>query len=180
MDPAGHPALLEGTGADGRATITRTGEDSAELVYSVPAWIAVDVYRLGELVNSFDPLDRVTFTSVPLECRLEGDSISSKTTRVDLRLEQVFEELGLGVDLLATSLGPALVPTSTGAAVSGTTTAKMSPSDDQDGDGVPDDEDNCPCRYNPDQKDEIEPFGTGDACQKEEGWIIPCSVPGAY
>ncbi len=39
----------------------------------------------------------------------------------------------------------------------------VSPATDTDGDGVPDDEDNCPATANPDQAD-VDDDGTGDAC----------------
>ena len=40
---------------------------------------------------------------------------------------------------------------------------------DQDGDQIPDDDDNCPKIANPDQADNEAPFGTGDVCQDSDG-----------
>lgn len=50
------------------------------------------------------------------------------------------------------------------------------PEDDQDGDGIPDDEDNCPAVHNPDQAD-LDADGIGDLCDSaiglcEEGVVV--------
>lgn len=50
------------------------------------------------------------------------------------------------------------------------------PFNDRDGDGVPDDDDNCPDVPNPDQTDE-DGDGLGDACDDCAGTIIPEPVP---
>jgi hypothetical protein len=50
------------------------------------------------------------------------------------------------------------------------------PMNDRDGDGVPDDEDNCPDVPNPDQADE-DGDGLGDACDACAGTIIPEPAP---
>jgi hypothetical protein len=51
------------------------------------------------------------------------------------------------------------------------------PPADVDGDGVPDDEDNCPHAFNPDQRD-TDGNGWGDACQGQEGTSdLPFLIP---